>query len=93
VIALRCLAGSCTTGDYVVMAGQVGIADHMTIGDRAILAAQTGVTKHVPSESRMWGTPAIPMSEHLRRFVYVSKLPQLLKDVQRLQKSLGRGDE
>src|SRR5205807_3439123 len=30
------IAGSSTTGDYVVMAGQVGIADHIHIGDRAV---------------------------------------------------------
>ena len=29
------IAGSTTTGDYVVMAGQVGVRDHVHIGDRA----------------------------------------------------------
>ena len=29
------IAGSCKTGDYVVMAGQAGIKDHTEIGDRA----------------------------------------------------------
>ena len=28
------MAGSCSTGDYVVLAGQVGVADHVHIGDR-----------------------------------------------------------
>ena len=31
------IAGSTTTGDYVVMAGQVGVRDHVHIGSRAVL--------------------------------------------------------
>ena len=37
------LAGSVTTGDYVVCAGQVGVADHVHLGDGAIVGAQAGV--------------------------------------------------
>src|SRR5204862_5130966 len=36
------IAGSTTTGNYVVMAGQVGVADHLHIGDGASLGAQSG---------------------------------------------------
>jgi len=39
------IAGSSSTGDYVVMAGQAGIVDHVHIGDRDIdrqLAEQVG---------------------------------------------------
>ena len=42
------IAGSTTTGDYVVMAGQVGVRDHVHIGDRAVLGAMAGVTNDVP---------------------------------------------
>jgi UDP-3-O-[3-hydroxymyristoyl] glucosamine N-acyltransferase len=86
------VAGSSTTGDYVVMAGQVGIADHLSIGDRAVLAAQAGVTKDVPADMTVFGTPAIAMREHLRRFVCVAKLPEMVRDVQRVKKQLGIED-
>jgi len=47
------IAGSCVTGDYVVMAGQVGVADHITIGERSQLGAQCGVIKDVVPDSRL----------------------------------------
>ncbi len=87
------IAGSCTTGDYVVMGGKVGVADHMTIGDRVILAAQTGVTRDVPSDSKLFGLPAVPLKDQMRRLVCIAKLPDIHRDVIRLKKHLGLGDE
>ena len=37
IAALSGIAGSVTTGDYVIMGGQVGIADHSRVGDRTML--------------------------------------------------------
>jgi UDP-3-O-[3-hydroxymyristoyl] glucosamine N-acyltransferase len=37
------ISGSCEFGDFVVMGGQVGIADHVKIGTGARLQARTGV--------------------------------------------------
>ena len=45
------IAGSTTTGDYVVMAGQVGVRDHVHIGSRAVLGAMSG--RHV--QYSRWG--------------------------------------
>ena len=36
------IAGSTVTGDYVIMAGQVGIRDHVDIGDRVRIGAKAG---------------------------------------------------
>jgi UDP-3-O-[3-hydroxymyristoyl] glucosamine N-acyltransferase len=83
------IAGSSTTGDFVVIAGQVGVADHVTIGDRAVLAAQAGATKSVPADAKVFGTPAIPISDQLRQMACVAKLPELMKVFQRLKKQLG----
>ena len=52
--------GSTSTGDYVVMAGQVGISDHVHIGDRALIGAKSGVPSDVPAGFRMFGYPARP---------------------------------
>src|SRR5262249_12719785 len=54
------MAGSSSTGDYVVIAGQVGIVDHIHIGDRAMIGGQAGVTKDVPAGQHMLGSPATP---------------------------------
>jgi len=42
------IAGSSSTGDYVVVAGQAGIVDHVHIGERAIIGAQAGSPRRCP---------------------------------------------
>ena len=37
------MSGSCELGDFVVLGGQVGLADHVKIGDGARLAARSAV--------------------------------------------------
>ncbi|MCA9209554.1 MAG: UDP-3-O-(3-hydroxymyristoyl)glucosamine N-acyltransferase, partial [Planctomycetales bacterium] len=41
-------AGSVSTGDYVVCAGQAGIADHVHLGTGAIIGAKAGVHRDMP---------------------------------------------
>jgi UDP-3-O-[3-hydroxymyristoyl] glucosamine N-acyltransferase len=94
LIAAQCgIAGSCTTGDYVVMAGQVGVADHLAVGERAVIGAQSGVTKSVPAGFRMFGYPAGPYDERLRVLACLEKLPEMRKDLRRIKKALGLGDD
>ena len=54
------IAGSCTIGDRVVIAGQAGLADHISIGSDSIILAQAGVTKSHPAKSVLMGAPAVP---------------------------------
>ena len=87
------IAGSTTTGDYVVMAGQVGVADHLHIGDQAILGAKAGVHKDVPAGARMLGAPATPDREQMRIMMSLERLPELRKDVKKIKHHLGLEDE
>jgi UDP-3-O-[3-hydroxymyristoyl] glucosamine N-acyltransferase len=87
------LAGSVTTGDYVVLAGQVGVADHLTIGDGAVVGAQGGVAQSVPPGAKMLGTPARPIVEAHRMFAASMKMADLLKDVRRIKRAIDLGDE
>lgn len=87
------VAGSVTTGDYVVMGGQAGVVDHGVVGEKAVIAAQSGVTKEVLAGATMWGTPAAPAGEYLRRLASLGKLPDALKDLQRIKQHLGLDDE
>jgi UDP-3-O-[3-hydroxymyristoyl] glucosamine N-acyltransferase len=80
------VAGSTTTGDYVVMAGQVGVRDHVHIGERAILAAKAGVSSDVPAGAHMLGTPAIREREQKIQFAAMSKLPEMRRQLKRLQR-------
>ncbi len=80
------VAGSTTTGDYVVMAGQVGVRDHVHIGERAILSAKAGVSSDVPAGAHMLGTPAIREREQKIQFAAMSKLPEMRRQLKRLQR-------
>jgi UDP-3-O-[3-hydroxymyristoyl] glucosamine N-acyltransferase len=81
------IAGSCTTGDYVVMAGQAGIKDHVEIGDRAVVGAKAGVHNTIPAGQQVLGAPAIPVREQRRIFQMTARLPEMHKQLREL---LGR---
>jgi UDP-3-O-[3-hydroxymyristoyl] glucosamine N-acyltransferase len=83
------IAGSSSTGDYVVLAGQVGVADHVHIHDRAVIGARSGLFRDVPAGERMLGAPARPEREEKRILLSLDKLPELCKDVRQLKRHLG----
>ncbi|HLN28841.1 MAG TPA: UDP-3-O-(3-hydroxymyristoyl)glucosamine N-acyltransferase [Gemmataceae bacterium] len=87
------IAGSSSTGDYVVIAGQAGIVDHVHIGDRAIIGAKAGVTKDVPAGLRMLGAPATPEREQKRVLMTLERLPEIRRDVQKIKQRLEITDE
>jgi UDP-3-O-[3-hydroxymyristoyl] glucosamine N-acyltransferase len=82
------IAGSTTTGDYVVMGGQVGVRDHVHIGDRASLGAKAGVKGDVPAGEYYFGFPATPERDQLALQAALAKLPELRRHVKELQRQL-----
>jgi len=82
------IAGSVTIGAGVVLAGQVGIADHLTIGNRVTATAQTGIGRDVEDGALVSGFNAIRHPDWLRFAVSAHKLPELLKEVNRLKQRL-----
>jgi UDP-3-O-[3-hydroxymyristoyl] glucosamine N-acyltransferase len=87
------IAGSSSTGDYVVVAGQVGIVDHVHIGTGAMIGAKAGVTKDVPPGQRTLGAPATPEREQKRILMSLEKLPDMRKDIRRIKQHLGLPDD
>jgi UDP-3-O-[3-hydroxymyristoyl] glucosamine N-acyltransferase len=83
------LAGSSSTGDFVVIAGQAGVVSHVHIGTGAVVGGQSGVTKNVPDGQRVLGCPAIPEREQKRALMSFEKLPEIRKDVLALKRHLG----
>ncbi len=79
------IAGSTTTGDYVVMAGQAGIRDHVHIGQQAVLGAKAGVMNDVPEGARFVGIPATPEREQMVKQAALSKLPEMRRQLKKLQ--------
>jgi UDP-3-O-[3-hydroxymyristoyl] glucosamine N-acyltransferase len=82
------IAGSTTVGDEVTLAGQVGVVGHIAIGDRARVGAQGGVTKSVPPDTEVSGYPAAPHRLAKRVYAAMRQLPELLKQVRRLERRL-----
>jgi UDP-3-O-[3-hydroxymyristoyl] glucosamine N-acyltransferase len=86
------LGGSTSTGDYVVMAGQAGIVDHVHLGDGCVIGAQAGVTKDVPAGARVLGSPALPERDQKRIMMTLERLPEMRKELRRLLKEPGQID-
>jgi len=82
------LAGSVSVGKHVTMAGQAGVVGHIRIGDNATIGAKAGVTNNVADGETVLGAPAVPITEMKRRVAHVARLPELKKQVKRLEKQL-----
>jgi UDP-3-O-[3-hydroxymyristoyl] glucosamine N-acyltransferase len=87
------IAGSTDTGDYVVLAGQVGVADHLHIGAGTQIGARAGVHKDSAPGERLLGTPARPEREAKRILMCLDRLPGVCKDVARIKQQLGMADD
>lgn len=76
IVAQAGISGSTRLEDFVVLAGQVGIAGHLNIGMGAKIGAQSGVMRDIPSGAEMMGYPAIPIKQFFKQ---VAKLSHLVK--------------
>jgi UDP-3-O-[3-hydroxymyristoyl] glucosamine N-acyltransferase len=85
------IAGSSSTGDYVVLAGQVGMKDHIHIGDRTQVGAQSGVASDVGPDQILLGSPAEPIYQQAQVYAVMSKLPEMRKAIRRIENQLAKG--
>ena len=81
LVALTGISGSSTVGNGAVIAGQVGIGDHVHIGPGVILGGQSGVFngKSLTNEGLkpgtvFFGTPARPLKQVLREQAVLARL-------------------
>lgn len=77
------LAGSTHVGKNVILAGQVGVAGHCHIGDNVVAIAQAGLHGDIPAGSMLAGSPAFDHKQWLRATALFSKLPDLIRQLQR----------
>ena len=82
------ISGSTKLGNRVVLAGQVGLVGHIEIGDDVKVGAQSGIPKSVPAGKTMFGYPARDIMETMRIEASLTRLPELLKRVKRLEDEL-----
>lgn len=84
------VSGSSSLEPYVVLAGQVGVADHLNIGAGAQVAAKSAVGRDLPGGKVYSGIPALEHRENLRHQVLARRLPRLIEQLQELAERVER---
>jgi UDP-3-O-[3-hydroxymyristoyl] glucosamine N-acyltransferase len=92
IIAQVGVSGSTTIGDGAVLGGQAGVIGHAEIGAGAKIGGQAGVIGDVPAGETYSGYPARPHREALRGQGLVARLPELMRRVKEIEKSLARAE-
>lgn len=88
IVAQAGVAGSTKVGKNVIIAAQAGIVGHLTIGDGAIIGAQAGIPNNVKEKEILLGSPAIDIRDFRRAAAVFKKLPELYRQINRMQKEL-----
>jgi UDP-3-O-[3-hydroxymyristoyl] glucosamine N-acyltransferase len=91
VVAQAGVAGSTVLESGVVVLAQAGIAGHKRIGAGSFIGPQSGVHNDLPAGTRVLGTPQRFERAFHREMAALSRLPELLRRVRRLEK--GGGDD
>ena len=82
------ISGSTKIGNGVVLAGQVGLVGHLEIGDGVRVGAQSGVPRSVPAGKTVFGSPARDIMTTKRIEAALTRLPELLKRVRKIEEKL-----
>lgn len=90
-IGERCLlmagvgvAGSTRLGNDVILAGHVGVTDHLTIADGARIAAKSAVFGDIPAGASFSGHPARPHRQFLRAQAALYRIAPIIADIERM---------
>jgi UDP-3-O-[3-hydroxymyristoyl] glucosamine N-acyltransferase len=82
------ISGSTKVGKNCVMGGQVGLGGHIKIGDNVSIGAQSGIISHIAEGKSIMGAPAIDVKNFFRSSIIFSKLPDMYKQLNQLQKEI-----
>ncbi len=86
IICGQCgISGSCTIEDGAILAGSVGLADHVKIGSRAVVMARSGISQDVPPGAQVFGSPAKDKKVAWRELAALAKLPELIQKFKALE--------
>lgn len=88
IVSQVAFAGSATSGDYVVCAGQTGIDNQVHLGDRCVIGSRSGVSKDVPAEATYIGVPAQPSVQAWKTAMAQRKIPEMRKTLGRLEREV-----
>ena len=80
------IAGSSKVGENCIIAGQAGIVGHITVGDKVTIGAQSGVTHSVPSDTQIFGSPALEASKRRKVEVLLRNIEKIAERIDKLEK-------
>lgn len=81
------IAGSATTGDFVMMGGQAGINGHIEIKSHTRIAALCAVSKSIgPGDFR--GNPAMPLQDYNRMAVLLRNIDKFVERIKILEEKI-----
>lgn len=84
------VAGSSKLGKFVVLGGSSGVRDNISIGDGTKLGAASNLAQSAGPGELLLGTPAKDAKNALREVMGVSKLPDIIKRVKKLEKKFSK---
>ena len=88
IAALSGISGSSVLEDEVVLAGQVGIADHVVLKQGTCIGAKSAVFPNKVIPGGFWcGIPAEPIRDYKRNTALLRNLGRLRDEVKNLQKN------
>ena len=82
------VSGSTVLGRRNRIAGQAGIVGHITTTDDVVVEAQSGLSKNITEAGHYFGSPAKDHRTALRMEAAVRQLPDLIREIQKLQREV-----
>ncbi|MEE2925011.1 MAG: UDP-3-O-(3-hydroxymyristoyl)glucosamine N-acyltransferase [bacterium] len=82
------ISGTTKVEDYVTFGGQSGSVGHITIGKGSTIYARGVPTQSIKPGSKISGFPGRDHKEDLRMIATMRKLPNLMKEIRRILKTL-----
>ncbi len=82
------IAGSVRIGPYAAFGGNAGVVDNVSVGAGAMVAAKAAVLQDVADGEKVGGVPAMSLTTYLRGMLSLQKLPELTRQVKKLQARL-----
>ena len=88
------IAGSTKIGKNCMFGGKVGFAPHITIADETKATATSAISNSITKEkSIIMGAPAFDINEYRRSYIYFKKLPEIVKRLETLEKTIKKDND
>lgn len=82
------VAGSVQIGEGVIMGGMVAVRDHVSIGAGSKVAGGAQIASNLPPGGEYAHIPARPLRDAAKEMMALTRLPELLKRVKKLEAML-----